>query len=90
MAGNTRSTGAGKDGFDAGVSEQSIRKALDYARRLKAQSAGDLLDYDSETPAVEEPVTLDKALSELPRLLQPRRTGMYRVPSVPPPPKPEE
>ncbi len=87
MAGNTRSTGAAKEGFDAGVSEQSIRKALDYARRLRARSDGDLLDNEPE--AAEEPVTLDRALSELPRMLQPRRTGMYRVPSQTPP-KPEE
>lgn len=88
MSSNSRSTKSG-EGFDAGVSEQSIRKALDYARRLRARSDGDLLDFDAESEPKEEPVTLDRALNELPRMLQPRRTGMYRVPSQPPP-KPEE
>ena len=78
------------DGFDAGVSEQSIRKALDYARRLRARTDGDLLDFDAEAAAApEEPVTLDRALSELQTMLKPRRTGMYRIPTQAPP-KPEE
>jgi hypothetical protein len=88
MSGDTRSKGPGAaERFDAGVSEQSIRKALDYARRLRGRGDGDLLDLEGES--VDEPVTLDLALSELPRMLQRRRTGMYRVPTQTPP-KPEE
>lgn len=86
MSGSTR----GKDtDFDAGVSEQSIRKALDYARRLRARTDGDLLDFDADAAVPEEPVTLDRALSELSNMLKPRRTGMYRIPTQPPP-KPEQ
>jgi hypothetical protein len=88
MTGSTRVKGQG-DGFDAGVSEQSIRKALDYARRLRARTDGDLLDFDANAAVSDEPVTLDQALSELPDMLKPRRTGMYRIPTQPPP-KPEE
>lgn len=84
------SGGKGNNGesFDAGVSEQSIRRAIDYAKRLRAHSDGDLIDFEAELG--EEPITLDKALSELPRMLSPRRTGMYRVPSVTPTPPKEE
>ena len=88
MTANTRVKGQG-EGFDAGVSEQSIRKAIDYARRLRARSDGDLLDFDANASVTEEPVTLDQALLELPDMLKPRRTGMYRIPTQPPP-KPEE
>lgn len=88
MSGSTRGKDTA-DRFDAGVSEQSIRKALDYARRLRARTDGDLLDFDAEVAVPEEPVTLDRALSELPNMLKPRRTGMYRLPTQPPP-KPEE
>ena len=88
MAGSTRGKGTAEQ-FDAGVSEQSIRKALDYARRLRARADGDFLDFDANVAVVDEPVTLAKALSELPDMLKPRRTGMYRIPTQPPP-KPEE
>ena len=47
MSGSTRGKDTA-DRFDAGVSEQSIRKALDYARRLRARTDGDLLDFDAD------------------------------------------
>lgn len=64
--------------FDDGIDETSIRRAADRARLLAARTD----DVESLlAPDNDEPLTLDQALAELPRLLagNRRNTGLFRV-----------
>jgi uncharacterized protein (TIGR02266 family) len=82
----TRKPSQPDDGeFDSGVSEIAIQRALEYARGLRGNLEQELADLLGDRSPADEPVTLEKAMSELQTMLRPRRaSGLYRMPAPAP------